>query len=76
MTEFNARAYAAAPGTGPVGETCKSCLHCWSQRYSKRRIHKCYLLVDGWTFTAATDIRMSSPACSQWAVRRNRNGEG
>lgn len=56
---FRGVGYAAPPGTGPAGETCRTCAH-----MTGRRFHKCRLgLV---TSGAATDIRTSAPACRLW----------
>lgn len=56
--------YAEKPGTGPVGETCGTCRHCaFKLAASGRRFYKCDLIIHGWGRTAATDIRIGSPAC-------------
>jgi hypothetical protein len=57
--------YAARPGTGPQGETCKSCGHCRARCLSKT-YHKCGLMVAAWTHGRATDVLLRSPACSKW----------
>lgn len=60
--------YAARPGTGPAGETCKSCRHHCVIRYAKP-YHKCseFRRLGGkWTGGPGTDIRVGSPACSYW----------
>lgn len=55
--------YPAPPGSGPVGKTCKTCLrHITTGGYS-RDYHKCKLTM---TSSAATDIRVSSPACEHY----------
>lgn len=59
------RGYAARPGTGPKGETCKSC------RYSvtsprRGRWTKCRLTEACWTKTRRTDILLGAAACSKW----------
>lgn len=56
--------YAAAPGTGPAGETCGSCKHChraWNGRY-----RKCELVRTLWTGGPGTDVKARSPACPKW----------
>lgn len=60
-----ARGYAAKPGTGPEGETCKSCQHNATVRQSKT-FHKCALNKAAWAKSRRTDILVSSPACSKW----------
>lgn len=56
--------YADHPGTGPEGETCGSCDHCWRGRGGRYR--KCNLVRALWTGGLATDIKARSPACSKW----------
>jgi len=60
------RGYAATPGSGPQGETCRGCEH-----YAVRleRYRKCRLMRDEWTGGAATDIKASSPACAKWEAK-------
>ena len=57
--------YAAVPGTGPEGETCKTCAHIVRKQMSKTYI-KCGLMRERWTGGGKTDIRAKSPACKQW----------
>lgn len=59
------RGYAAPPGTGPAGETCKSCRHIYRNRMAKTYL-KCRLMQASWTGGVATDIRASAPACRRW----------
>ena len=64
--KYPANGYAARPGTGPAGETCKTCKHsCYHQRV--RRFWKCRLMKDKWTHGYGTDIRLKSPACKEWS---------
>lgn len=54
--------YAAAPGTGPAGKTCRSCAHKRYTGLAKRASHpKCGLTQ--YTAGDATTIRTSTPAC-------------
>ena len=62
------RGYAAPPGSGPTGETCKSCRHLFRNILSKTYL-KCDLMRSGWTGGAASDVRAGSPACSRWEAR-------
>jgi len=61
--------YAGTPGTGPRGETCKTCDHltCHERHTGgrARRWYKCSLVKV--RFSAVTDIRLDAPACHQWA---------
>lgn len=59
------RGYAAPPGTGPTGETCKSCVHIARIRMAKTYL-KCELRRSSWTGGGGTDIRASAPACRHW----------
>jgi hypothetical protein len=59
--------YAAPPGTGPAGETCKSCEH--GVRVSANTAgtyRKCLLTKDNWTGGPGSDILFRSPACRLW----------
>jgi hypothetical protein len=60
--------YAAQPGTGPQGETCKTCKHKLSMESNSgsKRFIKCELRRATWTHGEGTDIRASSPACSKF----------
>ena len=59
------KGYAAPPGTGPEGETCKSCRHIYRNQMSKTYL-KCVLNRASWTGGPGSDIRASSPACRKW----------
>ena len=62
------RGYADVPGTGPKGETCKSCKH--FRRIECAKVYfKCALLESKWTGGFKTDIRAKSPACSKWNAK-------
>jgi hypothetical protein len=61
--------YATPPGTGPEGETCRSCVHHMIIWHAKA-YHKCGLLRQVWTGGRATDILVRSPACSKWEALR------
>ena len=70
--------YAAPPGTGPEGKTCKDCAH--KQRrgnYGGKSFLKCELRQATWTHGEGTDILAGSPACSKFAPQEpSRPGEG
>ena len=57
--------HAWKPGTGPEGETCKSCRHYTIRMYAKA-YRKCGLMRDQWTGGPGTDIKASDPACKKW----------
>ncbi len=57
-------AHPSPPGTGPEGETCKSCAHCCYHKPSSKRYYKCELMKI--TFGAGTDIRLKDLACRRW----------
>lgn len=61
------RGYYFTPGTGPAGETCRTCQHYTIRRYSGT-YRKCYLNRANWTHSAGTDILASAPACKFWEV--------
>lgn len=59
--------YADRPGTGPPGETCRSCRHRKeNENRTARTYWKCGLMRHVWTGGAGTDIKAGSPACSKW----------
>lgn len=57
--------YADFPGTGPAGETCKSCKHIYRKHMGKTYL-ECALTRAWWTGGGGTDIKAGSPACSKW----------
>ncbi len=63
------RAYPAQPGTGPPGQTCKTCKHYFRNDYHAKVYLKCGLMQNAWTHGAASDIKASSPACSNWWIK-------
>lgn len=64
------------PATGaPLarnGETCGTCLWSWIHRHNSRNYWKCAEVPA--TRGAATDIRLSWPACTMWQSGRGRDG--
>ena len=59
------RGYVSMPGTGPAGETCKTCQHI-VRMVRARAYLKCDLNRARWTHGGASDIRANSPACNRW----------
>lgn len=62
--KYKVKGYADRPGTGPEGETCRTCEHIERVSYHDRVYLKCGLVE--WTHGPGTDIRAKSPACSKW----------
>lgn len=57
--------HAWQPGTGPAGETCKTCEH-YTIKYMAKTYRKCGLMQAKWTSGPGTDIRAGDPACKKW----------
>lgn len=57
--------HAALPGTGPAGETCRSCLHLVRKEMSRTYL-KCGLMQAYWTGGGWTDVRAGDAACRRW----------
>lgn len=61
------RGYFAPPGTGPAGETCRTCKHrVVSGTGSGKTFPKCGLNRAKWTSGRGSDILVSAPACRVW----------
>jgi len=58
--------YPATPGTGPEGETCKTCKFKTTKPGVAGRYLKCLLMREHWTGGGGTDIKAGSPACRYW----------
>lgn len=63
--ETYGKGYPAAPGTGPEGETCRTCTHKYRRELASN-YYKCLLMKASWTGGKGTDILLKSPACSKW----------
>ncbi len=60
------RGHAGQPGTGPDGETCRTCRF-YTLRHFSSVYRKCgHPAAPKWTGGAATDIRARDPACLKW----------
>jgi hypothetical protein len=60
------KGYAAQPGSGPDGETCKTCAHYTRVHYQAGIFRKCGLNEAKWTHGPGSDIKARSPACAKW----------
>ena len=64
------KGYASRPGSGPAGETCRSCKHKTAHQYN-RTYWKCGLVKP--TAGPGTDIRLKSPACAYWIAETEKS---
>jgi len=64
--------YAAVPGTGPEGETFKTCRHLFRRKMSHVYL-KCKLMEQQWTCGTASDIKAKTPACARWEPKPDTN---
>lgn len=60
------KGYAAPPGSGPDGETCRSCRHYAHKGGGAKSYPACGLMASSWTNGPGTDIKAKSPACRRW----------
>lgn len=58
--------YPARPGTGPAGETCRTCRHLRRTTWRGKAYFKCGLVRA--THGAGTDIRAGADACREWGA--------
>jgi hypothetical protein len=63
------KAHAAQPGTGPQGETCRTCAHRLHDEHHDKVYQKCGLMRHLWTRGPGTDIRAKDPACRYWKAK-------
>lgn len=61
--------YAMIPGSGPAGETCKTCEHL-TRKVMSGTFLKCGLMVARWTGGFGTDVLARSPACKLWEKKK------
>jgi hypothetical protein len=57
--------YYMQPGSGPAGETCRTCKF-GASTGNKGKYKKCLKMRHAWTNGAGSDIKLRSPACSGW----------
>lgn len=62
------RGYAAAPNSGPAGETCATCRHIGGVR-GNEYASQCRIAKRG-SFGIAIYISPTSPACRRWETKR------
>ena len=63
--------YAAPPGTGPEGKTCRDCKHKLRLgNFGGKSYLKCDLRRATWTCGEGTDILARTPACSKFEALR------
>jgi len=60
------RGYAAMPGSGPQGKTCRDCTHYTRAGSGYRRFPKCGLARAKWTGSRGSDILARAPACRRF----------
>jgi hypothetical protein len=60
------RGYAAMPGTGPEGKTCRDCAHYCRRPNVAGNYSKCGLNYARWTGGRGSDILARSPACHRF----------
>lgn len=58
--------YAWQIGSGPKGETCKTCKH--ATRFG--RYSKCSVVKARWSHGRKTDILLKAPACKFWEAEK------
>ena len=61
--------YAAKPGTGPEGKTCRDCRHYCRRGNGSKTYLKCGLMRDQWTGGPGTDIKAGAAACHYFEAR-------
>lgn len=66
MTRSKKRGHAAPIGSGPEGETCKTCQNLVRRTGAARTFLKCGLRVAIWTNSYGTDVRAGDAACKKW----------
>jgi hypothetical protein len=62
--------YAAPPGSGPAGKTCRDCAAYVSVQHNTRRYPKCARMRAHWTRGPGSDIKAASPACRLFEAAR------
>lgn len=60
------KGYPRPPGTGPAGQTCKTCQFLCRLKPHRKVYLKCLMNERRWTNGPGSDIRAGSPACALW----------
>lgn len=68
---FAVGGYAAKPGTGPAGKTCKQCQGYVKLWHHGRYYPKCEMNRVNWTHGRGTDIKASVWACAYFIEEAN-----
>lgn len=63
------KGYPALPGSGPAGQTCKTCDNYTRVGGHAKAFRKCLVIRHRWTHGPGTDIKASWPACSFWKAK-------
>lgn len=58
--------YPEPPGSGPPGETCRTCEHRMKLRAGNKKFYKCDKNRHRWGNSTASDIVLKTPACRLW----------
>jgi len=59
------KGHAGPVGSGPKGETCKTCRHLTRVKHAKTYLN-CGLLRKQWTSGPGSDVRAKDAACWKW----------
>jgi len=70
------KGYPAPKGSGPDGETCRTCENACRVNGGSKYYWKCGLLRHAWTRGLGTDIRLKAPACSHWQAKQQPHTKG
>jgi hypothetical protein len=63
------QATPAPIGSGPAGETCRTCAHYTHGGGNVRSYPKCGLMRSSWTRGPGSDIKASFDACRLWEAK-------
>ena len=61
------RTTPALSGSGPKGETCRTCQYATRIGGYSKTFYKCGRTRESWTSSERTDIKLRWPACSEWS---------
>lgn len=64
------KGHAWRPGTGPEGETCRTCANLARTLGTQRAYLKCGLMRAKWTRSRGTDVLARDPACKFWEAEK------